>query len=58
MSSKTGPLTGQKTPLAKKLGLLVGLGFCSGVLLAIAVWLLRSQPGKPVGMMGFSDIKA
>ena len=38
MSSTTGPLTGQKTPLAKKLGLLVGLGFFAGALLALAVW--------------------
>lgn len=52
MSSKTGPLTGQKTPLAKKLGLLVGLGFCSGVLLAIAVWLLSLNIPMISGMMG------
>lgn len=52
MSSNTGPLTGQKTPLAKKLGLLVGLGFCSGVLLAIAIWLLSLNIPMISGMMG------
>lgn len=52
MSAKTGPLTGQKTPLAKKLGLMVGLGFCSGVLLAIAVWVLSLNMPMISAMMG------
>jgi diguanylate cyclase (GGDEF)-like protein len=52
MSSTTGPLTGQKTPLAKKLGLLVGLGFFAGALLALAVWLLSLNIPMLSGMLG------
>lgn len=52
MNSKSGPVTGQKTPLAKKLGLMVGLGFCSGLLLALAVWLLSLNIPMLSGMLG------
>lgn len=41
-----------KTPLAKRLGLLVALGFCSGLLMAVAIWLFTLNVDLISGLMG------
>lgn len=43
---------GQKRPLAKKLGILVGLGFGSGLFLALGIWLFTLGLGVAGGTFG------
>ncbi|WP_189609052.1 putative bifunctional diguanylate cyclase/phosphodiesterase [Saccharospirillum salsuginis] len=43
---------GQKRPLAKKLGILVGLGFGAGLFMALGIWLFTLGLGPSGGVFG------
>lgn len=57
MSQATGVPAGQKRPLARKLAILVGMGFGAGLLLALAIWFFgRQEMGGAGGLFGFLSL--